>query len=393
MQWLTLVLVLICLIHANLANAQPAQNLDRFKHLLQPQPAAPLPARVKVDCLKVPVYFATDREKSGPPEYYGGNRRKIKGTDFGTATVSIPTGNLVLNTVDMSELEMLGIRPIKGDCQQSIIPPIKTFPWFLVSTLINQNAGRKPDQIVIFVHGYSAKFSDALVRTGMLSAAGAMPTIAFSWPTSSNYVRDRGSVTFALKDFTGFIDSLSHTYGPSAINIVAHSMGNDLLMQALALRSERTPPPQKLGNIVMVAADLDHDVFMRRVEDFERNAQLTTIYTSSSDLALLISRFINGLETHRGPAPTANDQRSSFALEHASVKVIDYSQLGENWGHILPMDLVGRILKRKEPGQGYVLEGVLGSELKPVTGRLVGYFPSTMQAFDRFGYLKLTRGK
>lgn len=154
---------------------------------------------------------------------------------------------------------------------------------------------------LVFVHGYNVDFGDALRRAAQLvydlDFHGAC--VAYSWPSAgkrSAYVADEGHVHWSARHFRDFLKLLLTRSGVDQVHVVAHSMGNRLLVDTLT-RLDTTALPVgsgRLGQVVFAAPDVDAGVFTQAAEEFAGRADRFTLYASSKDKALIASRKVHG---------------------------------------------------------------------------------------------------
>ena len=166
------------------------------------------------------------------------------------------------------------------------------------------------DSILLFVHGFNVKFDDALVRAAQLSNdlsrnpnfdVGA--PVLYSWPSAGalsleDYRSDRENSLAAAPYLEQFLDVLTEDIDVSRINIIAHSMGNRVLTKALEDYArdylERHDRGDELEfRILLVAADVERDIFAAANGVFDNLDANVTIYTSDTDRALHISGLVN----------------------------------------------------------------------------------------------------
>jgi esterase/lipase superfamily enzyme len=139
--------------------------------------------------------------------------------------------------------------------------------------------------VSIFVHGYNNDWADAVRRYGSLSDAlfggsNALGVcILFSWPSDGmklGYYPDRADARNCAPDLAevlnGFYDWLLDKQDEqdpqkacrAKLSLIAHSMGNYLLqhsMQAAWTRANQPLLVSLLNQLLMVAADVDNDLF------------------------------------------------------------------------------------------------------------------------------------
>ncbi|MEO0608583.1 MAG: alpha/beta hydrolase, partial [Pseudomonadota bacterium] len=165
------------------------------------------------------------------------------------------------------------------------------------------------DAILLFVHGFNVKFDEALVRTAQLSTDLSRNEVydvgipvLYSWPSAGavsydDYQGDRERSLDASEHLEAFLDLITEDIDVQRINIVAHSMGNRLLTKALEdyardylIEHDRDDLEFR---ILLVAADVERDVFDEANGVFDNLDANVTIYTSDTDRALHVSEIVN----------------------------------------------------------------------------------------------------
>lgn len=151
-----------------------------------------------------------------------------------------------------------------------------------------------PGDVVLFVHGFNYSFDESLeiaLRIVERTRFTATP-VAYSWPSQgkvSAYGLDYDMSEWTIDHLTGFIRELAAALPEgSRLHIVAHSMGNRAALLALA-RLEL--PQQRLGQLVLIAPDVESRIFKELVlhtGPFQRR----TLYVSKRDLALRASAML-----------------------------------------------------------------------------------------------------
>jgi esterase/lipase superfamily enzyme len=171
-----------------------------------------------------------------------------------------------------------------------------------VKALNAQLAMRPPGRrkVLVFIHGYNTTFPEGLYRFTQIvddANAPAVPVL-FTWASRghlTDYVYDSNSATAAR-------DELEHTLrlvfasNADEINILAHSMGNWVTVEALRQIkiSANKPPVSKLGAVVLAAPDIDIDVFKSEMRRFGKPRKPFFVIVSRDDKALRFSDFIAG---------------------------------------------------------------------------------------------------
>ena len=135
-------------------------------------------------------------------------------------------------------------------------------------------------EVVLFVHGYHSSFESAALTMGELCHFLGREFVCgiFTWPAGGRrgilfgYDVDRESSEYAIQDLLKAIRIVARTPGVERIHFIAHSRGADTLASALAeLGAEahilQSSPDREfhLGNVVLVAPDLDGDVALTKI--------------------------------------------------------------------------------------------------------------------------------
>jgi esterase/lipase superfamily enzyme len=150
---------------------------------------------------------------------------------------------------------------------------------------------------LIFVHGYNVSFRDAALRAAQigfdLRVEGVMAF--FSWPSRGNlvpYAADEESVQLAETHFIEFLELLASVHELEEINILAHSMGNRLLLRTVEplLRLKGTVK-LPIGHIILAAADVAAEKLTQTAAAYRGLAtRSVTNYSYKADVALMTSR-------------------------------------------------------------------------------------------------------
>ena len=223
---------------------------------------------------------------------------------------------------------------------------------------------------LVFVHGFNNSFDDAVLRIGQTwHAAGrhGIP-IAFSWPAGFQafikpvaYNHDRESGEFSVLQLKTLLMLLAANEEIDRIHLVAHSRGTDVTTTALreiaaeieaaqgrTFFSQRTNQalgrdvhfvePElagsvrpsdvlKLETLVLVAPDLDIDIFTQRFlsERVMRIAGHVVIYTSASDETLGLARRFFASRDRLGDAQVDDFDPVSRALinDLPSIEIVE----------------------------------------------------------------------
>ncbi len=166
---------------------------------------------------------------------------------------------------------------------------------------------------LVFIHGYNTRFDDAVYRlTQIVHDAGydGAPVL-FTWASRGrtvDYVYDRDSATTARDGLERTL-RLVRRAGAQRIDIIAHSMGNWLTLEALrqlAISGDRDIGG-KLGDVVLASPDVDVDVFKSQMKRYGKPDKPFFVMLSQNDRALNLSGLIAGNRPRLGEYADADD--------------------------------------------------------------------------------------
>src|SRR5262249_43799299 len=149
--------------------------------------------------------------------------------------------------------------------------------------------------------------------------------ILFSWPSASGalgYRYDMESARLARDSFVDFLQILEEKAEIKTVHIVAHNMGNALVMEGLdRIAGERMP--LNVGELVMAAPDLSRDLFKQLAARVSKVTKGMTLYASSKDKELAASKRL------AVDVPRAGDVVAEGPLVLPMLDTIDVSAFGE----------------------------------------------------------------
>jgi esterase/lipase superfamily enzyme len=198
-------------------------------------------------------------------------------------------------------------------------------------------ADSRPDRPgALFVHGYRNSFADAVLYQAQLQADldrhGAI--VHFTWPStpsSLTYFRDVDRALASRDALARTIDLLASSQAEELV-LIGTSLGAFLLMEALRAMAlvGHDSVFAKIEAVVLVAADIDLDVFRAQAETVAARGVQIIVVTSRRDRALRVSAALRGTRLRTGSAPVE-------ALAGLPVAVLDVTALpvGEFYRHLL----------------------------------------------------------
>jgi esterase/lipase superfamily enzyme/ABC-type sugar transport system substrate-binding protein len=147
---------------------------------------------------------------------------------------------------------------------------------------------------IVFVHGFRNSFDDSLFRLAQVifdGQLGDMIPIMFSWPSRGDikdYEYDADSANASIQNFETLLKALQKNDHVSNISIIAHSMGNRVLLDAISdvFKSREIDP---LSELILAAPDVDLTHFLQTAPSVQKAARGVTLYASSADVPLGLS--------------------------------------------------------------------------------------------------------
>jgi esterase/lipase superfamily enzyme len=224
---------------------------------------------------------------------------------------------------------------------------------------------------LLFLHGYNVSFEDALFRTAQLTVDLKFPgaAIAFSWPSYADpvkYTFDEQNAEVSIPALRELLQDVTSRSGATRIHVIAHSMGNRVLAGALRTMDREAQERNKkvIREIVLAAPDIDRRVFESQVlPHVAQNTQHCTLYASSRDRALLISRYFHN---YQRLGETEPELIVAHGMDTIDASLVDTSLLGHSYiGDVqsIVSDLHELVVSGKRPVERLGLEALQRGEL------------------------------
>jgi esterase/lipase superfamily enzyme len=305
----------------------------------------------------VRVYYGTNRAPTGelkPAAYYGKARGDLQ---FGYFDVTIPA------THKAAELEtqprwadyVLDVSELRS--RYVLLDKVTPLPKDEFIRSLQQQIKSSPSRdVFIFVHGFNNTFEDAARRAAQLAYDldfDGTP-ILYSWPSQGSataYAVDEAAVGISGRKLAEFLETIVTQSGAARIHILAHSMGNRALIEALQTFLAKRAPNERqhlFGQIVFTAPDVDRDYFIDAISTLSHAAERVTLYASNNDYALRSSQLLHGAPR----AGTAGDViiklpgLDSIDMSAVPADVLGHAYFAANAGAIFD---VFRLLWRGDP--------------------------------------------
>lgn len=332
---------------------------------------------------RVPILVATTRQRSttDPGEMFSGERAAE--VSYAAITVSIPPDA----ARKIGEVQWPATLP--GDPRTNFVTVSAEYidkQAFAASiAAMAKQTGRT--KVLVFVHGFNNRFDDAVYRFAQIVHDSKVPVIPvlFTWPSRGevrlrSYNYDRESANYSRDALESLLGMLTSYPAITEVTLLAHSMGNWVALEALRGRSMRggqtaaSIKADKLRNAMLVAPDVDVDVFRAQIQRMGTARPRIALFVSQDDSALGLSRTLADDVPRLGSIdPTQEPYRSE--LERDKILVFDLTHLataGDD-AHDRAFDdvtsVMGMIRQRLSAGQTMTDRGAdLGARLENVSG-------------------------
>ncbi|MBM6592548.1 alpha/beta hydrolase [Microvirga pudoricolor] len=186
--------------------------------------------------------------------------------------------------------------------------------------------------VLLYVHGYRESFTSAVSSAAQLSNGIGFRGVTglFTWPSAGStlsYVSDRESAMWSRDAMEDLLTAIAKSPSGGRVNIVAHSMGTLLTLEALRMvRADGGESAMsRIGAVVMAAPDIDIDLFARGLERLGPDARKITVISATNDRALAVSSRLAGGIVRAGAAERER-------LESLGVRVADASEFSSSIG-------------------------------------------------------------
>ena len=275
----------------------------------------------------VKIYYATDRARTDetlPAKVYGGERGEL---ELGTATVSIPE----IHKPGRIEAPSIWTFDFREDPERHVVllsvTPQADDAVFAEMRAQVADTGRA--EAFVFVHGFNVPFHEAAQRTAQMAYDmnfDGLP-ILYSWPSRASllsYIADSAVVNLSGRRLGRFLEDVVAKSGAERIHLIAHSMGNRAMTDALELFALRHRGKQPaFDQVLFTAPDLDAGLFVEMMKTIRVTARRITLYASDKDWALAVSRRLHGDSPRAG-------QGGNGILHVADVDSIDMTEIGDD---------------------------------------------------------------
>ena len=243
-------------------------------------------------------FYVTNRtpaEADGALEDRFGNARQ-GGLTYGFFDTEIEPSlgiGMLINPTEWVQNEEIQLRKVQSLTRQGLVEELK-----------KQVASSPYRSVLVNVNGFRERFPSALRKTAFLAHVLDIdsPMLVFDWPgdqgsTARGYRRAQRVAQDSGADLAETIKLILDDVRPERMWLVANSMGGEVVVSAFTLLHQEPDLADReteIEDVVLTAPDVSHQRFGEQFkEEISSLADNLTVYVSSNDRALLMSRILN----------------------------------------------------------------------------------------------------
>ena len=200
---------------------------------------------------------------------------------------------MIINATDWFQNEEIQLNHIDQLAQDDFVEQLRK--------VVDKSPGRS---LLMIIHGFRERFPSALRKTAFVASVLDIntPVLVFDWPANQGsslrgYAAARSMANDSGSWLAQLLQIVVDDVAPDNVSLVANSMGGEVVAMAfnhLYENPDFADADVELSHIVLTAPDVDHAEFNERFKDqIKAFAKDLTVYVSSNDRALLMSRLIN----------------------------------------------------------------------------------------------------
>lgn len=266
----------------------------------------------------VPVFYGTDRARITAAARVAYSSGRAKHLEVGRALVTVPKSHEVPFVerpwiYKLPFTEVVIFREKEDPAKHFTLKEIRELTKADFLDLVRQRLATSKNyggHALVFIHGFSVTFDNALYRTAQiaydLKFDGA--PFLYSWPSNGaishgDYSNDRESTGQAEPYLKEFLTLVTRETGAKTVSVIAHSMGNQLLLRVLRDLKQSAPQTVSISEIILAAPDVDRDNFEFLAKEIKGLPRGMTLLAAGNDRALEISRQFWGGSPRAGEVP------------------------------------------------------------------------------------------
>ena len=261
--------------------------------------------------------YVTNRvpaDQAGPvEERFGSTRGEELRFGFFDTEIEPSLGlGMLINPTDWFQNEEIQVRNVEPLARQLFVERMRS--------LVESSPFRS---LLVVVHGFRERFPSALRKTAFLGHVLDInsPVLLFDWPgdqgsSLAGYRRAHQIASESGTELATTLELIIREIQPERLWVVANSMGAQVVADAFSLLHQQpdlADAETEIEDVVLTAPDVSHDEFDERFkQEITALAKDLTVYVSSNDRALLVSRLVNR-GRRRGESSLSPDQLEEAA--------------------------------------------------------------------------------
>jgi len=270
-------------------------------------------------------FYVTNRQPDdlqGPVEgrYKSAREEPLKFGSFDTSIEPSLGLGIIIDPSKWFLNEEINLRDVRSLEQQAFVDELR-----------RQVEASPQRSLLLVVHGFREAFPSALRKTAFLASVLDIdtPVVVFDWPGNQGsslrgYRRARQVAQASGAELADTLKLIIQEVRPERLWLMANSMGAQVVVDAFGILyqdADLADAQTEIEDVVLTAPDVSHEAFNTRFKDeIKALAKNVTVYVSSNDRALLVSRVINrGLRLGESTLDPANPGQVEQAADVAEL--------------------------------------------------------------------------
>ena len=257
-------------------------------------------------------FFVTNRQKTNDDEVLENRFGNQRGTElnFGLFDTRVEPSvglGMFINPSEWFQNEEIVVNNMEALQQEAFVTQLRD--------LVDASPRRS---LLIVIHGYRERFPSALRKTSFVGHILDInsPVMVFDWPGDQGsslrgYRNARNIAAESGAELAKTLELIVRDINPDRLWLIANSMGGEVVAHAfshLYQNPEFADAGVEFEDVVLTAPDVSHEEFdnqfKREITSLTKNL---TVYVSSNDRALVMSRIVNRGDTRRGESTLSPD--------------------------------------------------------------------------------------
>jgi esterase/lipase superfamily enzyme len=256
-----------------------------------------------------------EREDGAVEERFASERQA--GLRFGRFDTDIEASlgiGMLIDPTDWFQNQEIRLREVRGLPQAAFVAELRE--------QVRESPHRS---LLVNVNGFRERFPSALRKTAFVGHVLDIdsPLLVFDWPgdqgsTPRGYRRAQRVARESGEELARTLELIIREVRPERLWLLANSMGAEVVVHAFTLlhqEADLADAETEFEDVVLTAPDVAHEEFGRQfAEEIDALTRDLTVYVSSNDRALLMSRILNrGRRLGEGTLDPGNPDQSDEA--------------------------------------------------------------------------------